>query len=131
MNPATIKKHVLEAIPNQIGTYTYVNGYQGVAIAIGNPPNDITVSGVEVIIPNFPTISKSHQYGYTHHRCERWKLVVINHGQSKDNWFTAIDRILRYFPNCSGVDIPQSDPLKSLPMYVITVSHGDGYEGVR
>ncbi|MGV2830601.1 hypothetical protein [Myxosarcina sp. GI1(2024)] len=122
MTPKELKDLIIEAIPDQLGTYTYPNGHTDRAIAIGNPPNNLKVSGVEVIIPNFPTTENNYLYGDTYfHRCEKWKVAIVNHGNDKGNWFTAIDRLHRFFHRSYGNDVPQSDPLKTLPMYVLTI----------
>lgn len=132
MLPLDLKNYILAAIPDQIGTYTYNNGYSTAAFAVGNPPNDITVTGIEIIIPNFPHITSSSQHGDSWlHRCEKWDIYIINHSQDKAKWFTAIDRLMRYFPRCFGRDIPQSNPTKDLPMYVLTIKHSDGYSIIK
>jgi hypothetical protein len=129
MTPSELKSYVQQAISAQIGTYIYNNGFTCPAIAVGQIPNEIKVVGIEVIIPNFPRIPQSFQAGDIFmHREERWTIEVVNHGKDKAAWYTTIDRLLRYFPRTNGIDIPQANPLTSLPRYQLTIVHSDGYK---
>lgn len=132
MLPSELRNCILGIIPDQIGTYTYNNGHSSVAFTVGNPPNDITVSGIEIIIPNFPHVESATAHGDSYiHRCEKWDVYIINHDNDKAKWFTAIDRLMRSFPRCFGRDIPQSNPTKNLPMYLLTIKHSDGYSLIK
>lgn len=131
MTPADLKKIITSAISEQIGEYEYSNGHKSQAIAVGNVPNDVKVMGLEVIIPNFPDVPKSNQCGDTYiHREERWQIELILHGSDRALFYTAIDRLLRCLPRAEGRDIPQNSPLNTLPRYLITFRHSDGYERI-
>jgi hypothetical protein len=128
MTPAELKNQIQSVLPTQLGKYTYSNGFTTPAIAVGQVPNEIEVTGIEIIIPNFPTIPESLQAGDTFiHRQERWVIEIVNHGSDKANFYTVIDRLMRYFPRSRGVNVPQSNPLNSLPRYQLTIIYSDGY----
>ena len=131
MTPAHIRKCIVGVIPEQVGTYTYSNGFSTEAIAVGNIPNDIKVTGIEVIIPNFPQVPQSLQTGDVFvHREEKWVIEIVNHGEDKGSFYTAIDRLLRFFPRAKGTDIPQNSILNSLPRFQLTLVHSDGYRKI-
>ncbi|MGK7892349.1 MAG: hypothetical protein AB4372_01530 [Xenococcus sp. (in: cyanobacteria)] len=129
LTPASLREHIKRAIGDYIGTYTYLSNNAVVdAIAVGNPPNDIKVTGIEVILPNYPNVPSSYQGGTAIHSVEHWEVVLINHNDTKANFFLAIRGMFDYFPRKRGYDVPQSSITESLPQYNFTIIYGRGYD---
>ncbi|MGL6342701.1 MAG: hypothetical protein ACRC80_26625 [Waterburya sp.] len=132
MTPKKLKDHIVYCIGDDMGSYTYKNGVTEKAIAVGNIPNDVKVTGIEVILPIFPNYSKSNQYGDTyHHREEKWEVHLILHSQDKGLFYSTIDKLLRYFSRSYGVFLPPNSITRSLPQYTLTIIHSDAYRKIN
>jgi hypothetical protein len=99
-------------LANHLGTYRYPNKLTTPAIRIGDtiPPSGITITGLEVIIPFFPTTSTNSVGGGTASYSRRmWHLQVIDRG-GNDNSNTKFLEILQSFESSRaymGLDIVQ------------------------
>lgn len=128
LTPATLITHIKQACGAYIGTYTRCdNGAVADAISVGNPPNNIEVTGVEIIIPIYPHTPKSCEGSGYQHSEELWDIYLVDHG-NKDNFFLAIRGLMDYFPRKISRNIPQDSITESLPAHLITIKYGRGYQ---
>ena len=133
--PGNLVQFFKEIIPGFIGTYTYPNGTVVDAIAIDNVPNEVNVDGFEIIIPGYPRIDAVNVRTSRTHICQYWDIDLINHDSTKvgslarkGEFFQMIQTIILAFPRTTyGTPISQSDPVKSLQRYRLTLKHSDGY----
>lgn len=61
LTACTVRDYLCELLSHLLGTYTYPNGFTDSAIAVGNKPDEVKVTGLEVIV---------HLVGAT---CRRWE----------------------------------------------------------
>ena len=124
LTPKIFKDALSQVLVNYLGTYTYgeaPNTYTRPSIAIGNPPNDIYVCGLEVIIPLFP-----RAYGYhvkdQDYREEWWDIILIQREFDAKGMVLplAVERLERFFQCYQGQYIPQNSPLGTYESYRIS-----------
>lgn len=112
---------------NLLGTYTYESGFTESAIAVGNPPNDIEIEGLECLLPLFPD-TKNEWTTVAVHSEETWDLVLVQRNGTESASPTlpaAVDRLRRFFAVSEGVYIPQDDVLGSYPQYRLSFTISD------
>ena len=125
LNAPTLKNKIETGLSDVIGTYTYSNGYSRSAIAVGNPPNELKVEGLEVILPLMPEgtgvwlsdsiLSK-----------DNWTIYLIQReGCTAQDFVTACTRMKRFFYNANFNFIPQSETIGTYNQFVISYSHTD------
>lgn len=130
LTPLILKGYLETLLAGVIGTYTHTdNGYTMSAIAIGNPPNKYTASGVELIIPLFPDIPQSQWLAGDVHRRELWDLILILHDGNRLT--ECVDRLTRFFITGHGVFLPASSAYGTKAQYRFTFTHQDLYEGLK
>lgn len=124
-----LKGHLELLLDNCIGTYKYSNGYTSKAICIGNPPNQATVTGVELVIPLFPDVPESQWLAGDVYRRELWDLVLVLHDGNKLT--ECVDRLTRFFITGRGVFLPASSAYSTKAQYTFTFTHHDLYSGLK
>jgi hypothetical protein len=129
LTPASLKTRLLALLDGAIGEYDFGSGYTEPAVAIGDRPEGVTVSGVELIIPYFPDVPESQRVCGSVYRREFWTLSLLLHGGSALQ--ECADRLSRYFVSGTGVYIPTDSRYGNLPRYRFTFTHRDLYEGLH
>ena len=139
MTPGRLRNLFIRIAPDLIGTYTYKEGFVTEAIAIDNVPNDVEVNGIEIIIPGNPRLAKGvNRSSRRTSICQLWDIEFINHDSdkkgslaNKDKFFEIIQRCLLSLPRISfGTPIRQSDPVKSLQRYRLTLKYSDSMDNL-
>lgn len=113
-----------------LGTYTYEDsGLVEPSISIGNPPDDIKVVGLEVILPLFPdTVNEWTTENV--HTVETWHIDLYQRTPIEGQSMTlpaAVHRLRCYFKSSSGSNIPQAQILGNYPGYHFSFVREDGY----
>lgn len=119
-------KSILEILLDaNLGTYSYPNGFTRRAIAIGNPPSDIRVQGLEVILPMFPD-TKNMGYSNTIVRCAEWEItLVMRDGCTPQDFIEATEQLSRTFVKSYGSFVPESSIVSSYAQYIFRFDHVD------
>lgn len=118
-----VKQYVEEFLADQLGTYTTSDGYSYHAVSVGNPPDNVTAEGIEVIVPLFPDVEGKWNDTYVH-RKDTWDLLVVQ--RSGYNLPEAVSRLMASrFIHPRGVYVPQNDTVGSYPMYRLTFTYFD------
>jgi hypothetical protein len=110
-NSAQLRQVLIDQLGTRIGTYTWETGTVTPAIAVGNPPNNITVNGLEFILPLLPRVISSVRAGFTMRTEEEYSILIYQHSLGADSYealFLAVEELLAVFFNATGYDIPQS-----------------------
>lgn len=110
-----------------IGNYLYESGLVEPAIAIGNPPNNIDIQGLECLLPLFPDTS-TYWTTTSVHSEETWDILLVQRPPPEGQFFTlpaAVDRLRRFFVSSEGVYTPQDDVFGSYPQYRLTFKRSD------
>ncbi len=97
------------------------------AIAIGNPPSDIKITGLECLLPIFPD-TRSEWAGVSIHSEETWDILLIQRDVAPGQFFTihtAAHRLRCFFATSEGAYMPQDDLLGSYPQYRVTFTRSD------
>lgn len=109
-----------------VGKYTYpTNNFVDAAINIGDPPNNIKVEGLEVII-DFPNTEASANTDRYVQVTEKFTIRLLQ--RSGENLFRARE----LFKSLGLTDyrdtyIPNSEVLGNYPQCVITFRYSDGF----
>lgn len=117
---------------NILGVYRYESGLVEPAIAIGNPPNDVDVEGLECQLPLFPD-TRNEWTTVAVHSQEMWDIILVQRNGREDEdgnslpptLPAAVDRLRRFFVVSEGVYTPQDDILGSYPQYRLTFQISD------
>lgn len=112
---------------NVLGVYRYESGLVEPALAVGNPPNDIEIEGLECQLPLFPD-TRTEWTTVAVHSEETWDIILIQRNGTDDPspmLPAAVDRLRRFFVVSEGVYTPQDDILGSYPQYRLTFQISD------
>lgn len=91
----------LAAFGIPLGTYRFGNGNTGPALSVGDPPEGVTVQGLEVLIPATPEIDVIPTFAGAI-TVDRYPVRAVAHdGQSLSPVWNALAQAFR------GVDAPQ------------------------
>lgn len=127
-------------VPTFLGVYTYKNGATTPAICVDNVPNDVKVTGFEVIIPGFPNIEGGvNRQGRRTHICQIWRVNLINHDSylhgnlaRKGEFYSMVQTVLLKLPKVTSVvPFQQTDPNKTLQRAVIDIKLSDTYDNLK
>jgi hypothetical protein len=119
MTPIKLRDSLLLLLP-QIGTYLYAGGATTAAIAIDQPGNDMTVTGIEVVIPSYPRIICTVRTTNLYHQDQEWDVVFYNHDLTDagyEAFYLAVDVMYHSWSHITGNPIHQSGLPDSLPGY--------------
>ena len=117
LTPRILQEIIIAVLECEIGTYRYNDGtFTTSAVSIGNPPNDVTVEGLEVILPIFPD-TKVQQTGVLTHQCQVWDIVLIERVGGSGKIFQAIPKLLDLFYCAQGYYHRQEDTVGSYEYY--------------
>lgn len=120
-----LSEKIKTALSDVIGTYTYPNDYTRSAIAVGNPPNEVKVSGLEVIIPMMPKGTADWLSDSLYIRDTYEIYLVKREGCTPSDFVEACSRMRRFFYNADFQYIPQNETIGSFEQYVIKYKHED------
>ena len=105
-------RETLVALLNDIvGSYTLPNGTQQTAFWVDGKngvPKGWKVRGLEVAMRQYPSRSSRPLMGMVEMR-KAWEVVLSQYDPGSENLETAVDRILRHFPDASVRGFPASD----------------------
>jgi hypothetical protein len=93
---------LLSASPNLIGTYTLPNGSTLPAVYVTgrqSVPNEWKVKGLEVTMREFPIINPGSPLGGTVKVSQVWEVILTQFTPSSNTLATAMDRMVRRFPD--------------------------------
>jgi len=131
MNVQTLTNKLTTALTGLLGIYKYTNGFTRPAIAVGESPPGVTVSGLEVILPIMPD-SSGQWLSNEIYRKDTWDIVLVQReGCSADTFQKACDRLTRFFYNSHTTYIPQNKTVGSYNQLVLTYRHQDLYSTFR
>jgi hypothetical protein len=120
------ENHIKPALQDLLGTYTYPNGYTRPAISVGNPQNNLKVSGLEIVLPMLPENEKSIWLSNTIYYEDCWDIRLLQRdGCDNETFLEACNRLRRYFPRSHSNYIPQDTNIGNYPMFVISYRHED------
>lgn len=103
---------LLDASPSLIGSYIFPNGTQVPAIYVvgqKSVPSEWKVTGLEVTIRQYPEISPRTPLGGTVKVQQLWEVVLMQYNPDGKEIATAMDRIVRRFPDCTPRFFPGND----------------------
>lgn len=121
LTPRILQEIIKEVLVDELGTYTYCNGdFTVPAVSIGNPPNDVSVEGLEVILPIFPDI-QIMQTGILTCQEEMWDIVLIERAGGAGKIFQAIPKLVEIFYCGRGYYNRQMDAVGEYEMYRLEV----------
>lgn len=117
------KEKLLEVVGEYIGTYTYNSGgaeFYDPAITIGNPPNNLTVCGIELIIPSTPRIADLYHAGKVSFEKQCWEIRFIQRKEDSKGYVLplVIDRLSVYFHESTGMFMAQDNILGDYDQYL-------------
>lgn len=119
LTPRILQEIVKETLIDEIGTYVYCNGdFTTPAVSIGNPPNDVSVEGLEVILPMFPDI-RLQQTGRHEHQEQYWDICLIERAGGEGKIFQAVPKLLSLFYCARGYYHRQEDTVGTYEKYRI------------
>lgn len=112
-----------------VGKYTYPNGYQDAAIAIGNPPTGIKAEGLEVIINPFETKESLFTDPLVHIE-EIIRISLIQRDVTKLNILIQARHRFKRLGLWKYRDfyVPPSDIVQNFPAYNIAFAYREGEE---
>ena len=115
LDPITLKPLLEQLLVNELGTYTYQNGYTMPAISIGNPDNVIKVSGLECIINLYPTILSYVWMNDSSIVKQQWTITLIQ--RDGVNLIPGVEKLMAYFWKGDGKYIPQDLKTETYEQY--------------
>ncbi len=95
---------LLSASPNLIGTYTLPNNSTIPAVYVVGPqsvPKEWKVKGLEVAIRQFPQLAPASPLGGTVKVTQVWEVILTQFTPSGTQMATAMDRMVRRFPDAT------------------------------
>ena len=107
MNIAQLREVVTEllsASPNLIGTYTLPNGSTLPSVYVvgrQSVPNEWKVKGLEVTMREFPILNPRSPLGGTVKVSQVWEVILTQFTPSSNTLATAMDRMVRRFPDAT------------------------------
>ncbi len=121
LTPRILQEIIKATLEEELGTYTYCNGgFQIEAVSIGNPPNDVSVEGLEVILPIFPDLQMT-QTGVMTSTQEVWDIVLIERLGGEGKIFAAVPKLLALFYCARGYYNRQMDAVGEYEYYRLEV----------
>jgi hypothetical protein len=103
---------LLSASPNLIGTYTLPNGSTLPAVYVVGPqsvPKEWKVKGLEVTMRQFPELVSRSPLGGTTKVTQVWEVILVQYTPSAGAIATAMDRMVRRFPDSTPRYFPGDD----------------------
>lgn len=117
LTPRILQEILKAVLEDEIGTYTYCDSnFTTEAISIGNPPNDVSVDGLEVIIPIYPDVY-SEQNGRFTGAEQYWDICLIERLGGSGKIFQAVPKLLDLFYCAKGYYSRQQDAVGEYEMY--------------
>lgn len=111
MDILQLRQTITELLTDIIGTYTLPNGQVKPAIWVDGKngvPKNWKVAGLEVAMRQYPSRSTRPLMGMVEMR-KSWEVVLSQYDPGSETMETAVDRILRHFPDASVRGFPASD----------------------
>jgi len=111
MNILQLRQTINALVNNLIGAYILPNNTQQPAFYVEGKygvPKDWKVTGLEVVIRQFPEISSRPMVG-TVRKAKLWEVMLSQYAPASENLEEAIDRIVRHFPDATVRNFPSSD----------------------
>jgi hypothetical protein len=102
---------LLSASPNLIGSYTFPNGTTIPAIYVvgqKSVPTEWKATGLEVIIRQYPEPLPEAGVGIVS-VLQQWEVMVVQYNPDGKEIATAMDRMVRRFPDASVNFMPGND----------------------
>lgn len=117
------KTSLLQIVGEYVGTYTYNSGgteFYDPAISIGNPPNDLVVCGVEIVIPSYPRIADQYHAGKVSFQKQCWEIKFIQREPDSKGYVLPLiqDRLAIYFHESAGIFMQQDNILGDYDCYL-------------
>lgn len=103
---------LLTASPDLVGSYILPNGNSVPAIYVvgrQSVPSEWKVIGLEVTMREFPEISPSAPIGGTVKVNQLWEVILMQYTPSANTLATAMDRMVRRFPDATPRYFPGND----------------------
>lgn len=118
--PLGLKQFFSTLLADYLGTYTYTNGYVEPAIHVGNPPNSVVATGLEVILPMLPD-RDSNLIAATRYQEDLYDIYLIQRSGA-NHIPAAVEAITSYCWKSRGFYIPQIEPNISYVCYNLKIS---------
>ena len=115
MNISQLRETITELLsvsPNLIGTYTLPNGSTLPAVYVvgqQSVPKEWKVKGLEVTMRQFPERVPRSGFGGTVKVSQVWEVILVQYTTSGGEINTAMDRIIRRFPDSTPRYFPGDD----------------------
>ena len=103
--------NLLSASPNLIGSYTFPNGTTIPAIYVvgqKSVPTEWKATGLEVTIRQYPELLPEAGVGIVS-VLQQWEVMVVQYNPDGKEIATAMDRMVRRFPDASVNFMPGND----------------------
>ena len=103
--------NLLSASPNLIGSYTFPNGTTIPAVYVvgqKSVPTEWKVTGLEVTIRQYPELLPEAGVGIVS-VLQQWEVMVVQYNPDGKEIATAMDRMVRRFPDASVNFMPGND----------------------
>ena len=129
-SPIKLRDSLILLLP-QIGIYTYQGGATTPAICFDNPPNNISVTKTEVIMPSYPKIPENYHTSDLFHQTQEWCIYFFQHDlsdQGYEDFYQNIDVMYHSWEHITGNPMQQKQVPDSRPGYkfnLMTYSCGD------
>ena len=111
MDIIALRQTISALLSDLIGSYTLPNGSQQPAVWVEGEqgvPKGWKVQGLEVSIRQYPLRRSRPLMGMVQMR-KAWEVKLFQYSPGGPNLDTAIDRILRHFPDAESRGFPVSD----------------------
>lgn len=111
MDILQVRQTITALLSDLLGTYTLPNGTQQTAVWVDGEqglPKGWKVQGLEASIRQYP-IRRTRPLMGTVEMRKSWEVRLAQYSPSSPNLDTAIDRILRHFPDAESRGFPSSD----------------------
>jgi hypothetical protein len=132
LNVQLLSSKIQEVLEDLLGVAKYPNNFNRPAIFVGNPPNNINVEGLVVILPLFPNVDKSQHLSNSIYRKDNWKIILEQRkGCTATTFAEACHRMTTYFHNANLVYLEQNSIVGSYTQAIITYRHSDLYAILR
>ncbi len=130
-NTARLRQILIDQVGTSVGTYPWENGSVTPAIAVGNPPNNIKVGGIEIILPLLPRIISSVRTSFDVRTLEEYTIHIYQHDESSagyEQFYLLVTNLFGAFFNMTGYDIPKSSIPDSRLGYCMKLRIDNCYE---
>ena len=120
------KQALLQVVGEYIGTYKYQTGgneFLDPAVAIGNPPNDIIVKGLEIHIGSSPRVVDQYQAGKETFTKVCWEIKLLQREEDSKGYVLplAVERLRAYFHEAHGVYLKADNVLADYDQFLYSV----------